>query len=141
MHGKFAKKMDLPDEGDIDVSGPFTPDGDETEVMVHFLIVQGDEEDPKNADQTVTVSGYGVWTGGEEWSGTASPKGRLPSGDEGWLKAGRARGIGLAVAVKREGVTKDPPGFDPPSYQTLTWCADFELVGARKQAGVHRVEG
>jgi len=138
MHGRFDTTIPLPDAGEMEVRGPFTPDGDETEVTVHFLIVQGDEEDPTHADQTVTVSGDGKWTGGQEWTGMTSRKGRLPNGGDGWLKPGLARGIALAVAVKREELTKDePPRFDPPAYQTLTWCSDFWLV---KQAGEHHVE-
>ena len=141
MHGKFAKTMTLPEQGDIDVSGPFTADGDETEVTVHFLIVQGDEEDPTKAGQTVTVSGAGTWNGGNDWTGTAPRKGTLPDGSEGSLQPGLARGIGFAVAVKRAGLTDDnPPRFDPPAYQSLTWCADFWLVGARKRAGELRLE-
>jgi hypothetical protein len=134
MHGRFNKRMTLPATGDIDVRGPFTADGDETAAVVHFLIVQGGEDRDTPADQTVTVIGQGAWKTGEaEWSGSVSPKGRLPSGDDGWLQPGLARGIGLAVAVKPEGLTDDnPPRFDAPSYQTLTWCADFQLTGAPK---------
>jgi hypothetical protein len=135
MHGKFDKQLTLPDEGEMEVRGPFTPDEDETAAIVHFLIIQGGEDRRAPADQTVTVAGQGAWKQGEtEWSGTVSTKGRLPLGGEGWLQPGLARGIGLAVAVKPERLTDDsPPKFDPPSYQTLTWCADFQLVEGREQ--------
>jgi hypothetical protein len=131
MRGKFDKELVLPAEGAMEVRGPFTPDEDETAAVVHFLIIQGGEDRSAPADQTVTVVGHGAWKKGEkEWSGTASTKGRLPLGGEGLLQPGLARGIGLAVAVKPERLTDDsPPKFDPPSYQTLTWCADFQLVG------------
>lgn len=142
MHGKFNKQLQLPADGDIDVRGPFTADGDETAAVIHFLIVQGDEEGHAPADQTVTVIGQGTWRSGQtEWSGMVSPRGRLPSGDEGWLRPGLARGIGLAIAVKPESVTDDdPPKFDAPSFQTLTWCADFQLVGAPGTAAYQQAE-
>ena len=138
MLGKFNKRITLPSKGgDIDVRGPFTADGDETAAVIHFLIVQGGEDHDSPADQTVTVIGQGLWQKGDsEWSATVSPQGRLPSGGDGWLHGGLARGIALAVAVKPEGLTDDrPPRFDAPSYQTLTWCADFQLVeGAQEVA-------
>ena len=136
MHGKFNKQLTLPASGDIDVRGPFTPDYDEKEAIVHFLLIQGGEDHKSPADQTVTVIGQGRWTEGEaEWSGMVSPKGRLPSGAEGWLHPGLARGIGLAIAVKPETLTDDsPPKFDPPSFQALTWCADFHFVDGSKTA-------
>jgi hypothetical protein len=138
MTGRFNKRITLPPKGgDIDVRGPFTGDGDETAAVIHFLIVQGGEEHNSPADQTVTVIGQGSWENGDsEWSGTVSPQGRLPSGGNGWLHPGLARGIALAVAIKPESLTDDdPPKFDAPSYQTLTWCADFQLVeGAQEVA-------
>jgi hypothetical protein len=138
MHGRFNKRITLPaNGGDIDVRGPFTGDGDETAAVIHFLIVQGGEDRHTPADQTVTVIGQGSWVKGDaEWSAIVSPKGRLPSGDDGWLQTGLARGIALAIAVKPESLTDDdPPKFDAPSYQTLTWCADFQLVdGAQEVA-------
>jgi hypothetical protein len=130
MTGKFDKQLTLPMTGDIDVKGPFTGDGDETKAVVHFLIVQSGEGDDPPAGQTVTVIGRGTWNAGDKkWSGTVSPTGTLPSGDEGRLHPGRARGIGLAIAVKPGGLTSDtPPKFDAPSFQALTWCADFKFV-------------
>jgi hypothetical protein len=139
MHGKFDKKLTLPadPDGQIEVKGPFEGDGDERDdAVIHFLIVQGGEDRQAPADQTVTVIGLGSWKKGQkEWSGTAPRKGRLPSGGDGWLQTGLARGIGLAIGLKPESLTKDdPPKFDPPSYQTLTWCADFQLVDGSRTA-------
>lgn len=133
MQGKFDKQLILPDAGEIEVRGPFEADADEPSATIHFLIVQeGEEVEDRHApaDQTVTAVGQGTWSRGDkEWTGMVSPKGRLPNGEDGWLHLGLARGIGLAVAVKNESLTKDnPPKFDPPSYETLTWCADFHLV-------------
>jgi hypothetical protein len=128
LTGKFDKKLFLPEAGDMTVRGTLTGDDDEDAATVHFLIVQGE------GDDTVLAIGEGKWErgGGPEpnpkWSATLSvDAGRHPDGKPGSFRTGEvARGIGLAIAVKPGSVENGK--FDPPSFQTLTWCADFKFT-------------
>jgi hypothetical protein len=128
LTGKFDKELVLPKDGDMTVSGPLIGDGDEDAAIVHFLIVQGEGND------TVLAIGEGRWErgGGPEpnpkWSATLPlDKAHHPDGDPGSFRTGKvARGIGLAIAVKSGSVVNGE--FDPPSFQALTWCADFKFV-------------
>lgn len=132
MHGKFDPRLPWPGSGDVEVRGPFEADGDETAAVIHFVIVQPGEGSNAPADQTVTAIGQGTWSAPDtEWSGMVHRTGRLPLGGTAPLHPGPARGIGLAIAVKPEKLTDDrPPRYDAPSFQALTWCADFEFVAS-----------
>jgi hypothetical protein len=128
LTGKFDKELVLPEAGDMTVSGPLIGDGDEDAATVHFLIVQGE------GDDTVLAIGQGKWERGggtkpnPKWSATLPvDAGRHPDGKPGGFRTGKvARGIGLAIAVKPGSVENGE--FDPPSFQALTWCADFKFV-------------
>jgi hypothetical protein len=129
-HGKFTKAY-LPATGDVIVTGPFDPDDEKVNLAkIIFLVVQVQDRD------TVVVRGEGVWKrdpgGGEtEWFGTVPRHGDLdlgPSNKELREEGGRmTRGIALSVVVQPSRVLQS--GFDPPSIEALTWCADLQIVG------------
>jgi hypothetical protein len=128
--GRFDWELPLPAklEDPVPIKGPFDPQDEDPRVdaaWVLFLIVQGEDED---AD-AVIVSGEGKWRrGGEEWRGKAPRKGRRVGGGMGTLQKGPARGIALSVLIKPEKVLDSPPRVEPPSIETLTWCANFKFV-------------
>jgi len=140
--GKFDPKIPLPDHGDVEIKGPFDPqDHRVNTATVVFLIVQGKErkdaeataeaEDAEDANPVI-IEGVGTWERGRDddlWTGTVSRYGRRAKGGEGELHIGLARGIAHSVVSKP---SDDPTGggkkFDPPSIESLTWCADFHFV-------------
>jgi hypothetical protein len=134
MQGQFKHELTLPAGGGvINVIGPFKVDNEEgidkdiKRAVVHFLIVQGEGSD------TVIGEGQGEWKrGDDDWTGDLRPQDcKHPNGTPGQFSTevdhGIARGIGLAVAIKAGRVREDGE-FDPPSFQTLTWCANFKFV-------------
>jgi len=129
-HGKITAG-NLPAAGNLTVTGPFRPDDPAVNfAKIIFVVVQGMAGAP--AGNTVVVRGEGAWkrpnSGTADWSGTASRKGDPalgPSTKD--LQVGPARGIALSVAVQPGKVL--PSGdFDPPSIETLTWCANFNIA-------------
>ena len=138
-HGKVTKGY-MPDTGEVTVTGTFDPDDPEVDfARIIFLAVQGEGRD------AAVARGEGSWIRDEavEWSGTMERHGDLrlgPSNREFSLRK-RTRGIAISVVVKPgrllERVDEFPPDtesqegdvvFDPPSIETLTWCADFAIV-------------
>jgi hypothetical protein len=137
-HGKFTKAY-LPAAGDVTVIGPFNPDDDEVDfAKLVFLVVQGRAED------TVVVRGEGTWHRDPsrpprertEWRGTCKRFGdpRLgPSDKELQEEPGRrTRGIAVSIVVQLGRV--EDGEFDPPSIESLNWCADLEIVGGNPPA-------
>lgn len=133
MHGAFVSEITLPaNGGSIDVRGPLKVDGDPeidggiTGAVVHFLIIQG------RGNDTVTATGQGHWERpATEWTAALpASAGLLPNNDPGTFSTtvddGRARGIGLAIAIKPGKVIDGE--FVPPAFEALTWCADFKFV-------------
>jgi len=133
MHGQFDDELTLPTNGGmIEVRGPLRVDADPDidgridGAVVHFLIVQGE------GDATVTAIGQGHWKRPDaEWTAELpSDAGKLPDESPGTFSTtvdnGRARGIGLAIAIKPGKV--DRGSFVPPAFEALTWCADFRFV-------------
>ena len=125
-HGRFDRKLPLPSSGRIPIKGPFNPqDGKVDSAKVLFLIVQGE------GDDAVIVDGEGTWNreNGTEWSGTTARRGRHAGGKgTGQLHHGLARGIALSVVIKPGKTFDRGRKFDPPTIESLTWCADFEFV-------------
>jgi hypothetical protein len=124
--GRFDWKLPLPAElqDPVPIMGPFKPQDSKVDAArVLFLIVQGEGED------AVIVDGEGTWRrGGNKWLGTAPRKGRRVGGGMGTLQQGPARGIALSVVIKPEEVLDNPRRVEPPSIETLTWCANFKFV-------------
>jgi hypothetical protein len=130
-HGKITAG-NLPNTGDLTVTGPFRPDDAAVNFAnIIFVVVQG--MPGASAKDTVVVRGEGAWNrpvggGTADWSGTAPRNGDPalgPSTND--LQVGPARGIALSVAVQPGSVL--PNGdFDPPSIETLTWCANFDIA-------------
>jgi hypothetical protein len=124
--GKFDRELPLPRQGRIPVKGPFNPQDRRVDsARVLFLIVQGEGED------TVIVNGEGTWNraNGSEWSGTAPRRGPHAGGHgTGPLRLGLARGIAVSMVIKPGKVFDRGRKFDPPTIETLTWCADFKFV-------------
>jgi hypothetical protein len=131
--GQFDDTLILPANGGvIDVKGPLKVDdnpeidGDITGAVIHFLIIQGE------GNNTVTAIGQGHWSRPDDkWTAQLpADAGEHPDKSPGMFSTdvqdGRARGIGLAIAIKA-GKVKDG-AFIPPSFQALTWCADFKFV-------------
>jgi len=124
--GRFDRKLPLPRSGRIPVKGPFNPQDNKVEsAKVLFLIVQGEGED------AVIVDGEGTWerAKGDEWSGMIDRSGKHVGGKgTGRLHKGLARGIALSVVIKPGKTFDRGRRFDPPTIESLTWCADFEFV-------------
>jgi len=124
--GRFDRKLPLPRSGRIRVKGPFNPQDNKVEsAKVLFLIVQGEGED------AVIVDGEGTWerAKGDEWSATIDRRGKHVGGKgTGQLHRGLARGIALSVVIKPGKTFDRGHKFDPPTIESLTWCADFEFV-------------
>jgi hypothetical protein len=124
--GKFDRELPLPRQGRIPVKGPFNPqDRSVDSARVLFLIVQGD------GANAVIVNGEGTWNraNGTEWSGTAPRSGPHAGGHgRGSLQLGLARGIAVSTVIKPGKVFDRGRKFDPPSIESLTWCADFKFV-------------
>ena len=124
--GRFDRELPLPRQGRVPVKGPFKPqDRAVNTARVLFLIVQGEGED------AVIVDGEGSWNraNGTAWNGTVDRRGKRVGGEgTGTLKLGLARGIALSVVVKPGSVFDRGRKFDPPTIETLTWCADFKFV-------------
>ncbi len=124
--GRFDRRLPLPRQGRIPIKGPFNPQDRAVDAArVQFLIVQGEDEN------AVIVNGEGSWhrARGNDWRGTAPRSGPRVSGHgTGTLRPGLARGIALAVVIKPGKVFDRGRRFDPPSIETLTWCADFYFV-------------
>jgi hypothetical protein len=124
--GRFDRRLPLPTRGPIPIKGPFNPQDrlvDAAKVL--FLIVQGEDQN------AVIVNGEGTWhrARGKDWSGTAPRRGpRVGGHGTGTLRQGLARGIALAVVIKPGKVFDGGHKFEPPSIETLTWCADFHFV-------------
>jgi hypothetical protein len=125
-HGRFDRRLPLPSSGRITVKGPFNPqDSKVGSAKVLFLIVQGE------GDDAVIVDGEGTWNraNGNEWSGTTDRRGKHAGGKgTGRLQPGLARGIALSVVFKPGKTFDRGRKFDPPTIETLTWCADFQFV-------------
>jgi hypothetical protein len=125
-HGRFDRKLPLPKSGRITIKGPFNPqDAKVDSAKVLFLIVQGE------GDDAVIVDGEGMWNraNGNEWSGTTARRGKHAGGKgTGPLHRGLARGIALSVVIKPGKTFDGGRKFDPPTIESLTWCADFEFV-------------
>ena len=148
-HAKFTTGY-LPAVGDVTVTGPFDPDDVGVNfARIIFLVVQVRAHG--TAQDIVVVRGEGKWKrdpSGQktEWRGTCPRRGDLalgPSDKELQEEPGRlTRGIALSVVVQPghllqngQVLKRDPepkPGaaitFDPPSIETLNWCADLEIV-------------
>lgn len=124
--GRFDRELPLPRQGRVPVKGPFkAQDRAVNTARVLFLIVQGEGED------AVIVDGEGSWNraNGTDWKGTVDRRGKRVGGEgTGTLKLGLARGIALSVVVKPGSVFDRGRKFDPPTIETLTWCADFKFV-------------
>lgn len=124
--GRFDWELPLPAElqDPVPIMGPFKPqDSKVNAARVLFLVVQGEGED------AVIVDGEGTWRrGGNKWRGTAPREGRRVGGGMGTLQQGPARGIALSVVIKPEEVLDNPRRVEPPSIETLTWCANFKFV-------------
>lgn len=124
--GRFDREMPLPRQGPVPVKGPFKPqDRAVNAAKVLFLIVQGEGED------AVIVDGEGSWNraNGTDWNGTVDRRGKRVGGHgTGTLKLGLARGIALSVVIKPGSVFDRGRKFDPPTIESLTWCADFKFV-------------
>jgi len=138
-HGKVTKGY-MPDTGEVTVTGTFDPDDPEVDfARIIFLVVQGEGRD------ATVARGEGSWIRGKavEWTGTMERHGDLglgPSNRE-FSLGERSRGIAISVVVKPGRLleradefpadTESQEGdvlFDPPSIETLTWCADFAIV-------------
>ena len=124
--GRFDRELPLPRQGRVPVKGPFKPqDRAVNTARVLFMIVQGEGE------EAVIVEGEGSWNraNGTDWNGTVDRRGKRVGGEgTGTLKLGLARGIALSVVVKPGSVFDRGRKFDPPTIETLTWCADFKFV-------------
>jgi hypothetical protein len=108
-------------DGDLEVSGPFDPEGAELvgDVTIRFLLIQKAEADD---DPPLIVDGVTSWTPGQgDWEQRISAD-RVPPGFRGG--GTKVRGIGVAVLVRRI----DPD--DPPAVDTLTWCVTKEVQGS-----------
>jgi hypothetical protein len=125
-HGRFDRRLPLPSSGRITVKGPFNPQDNKVDsAKVLFLIVQGE------GDDAVIVDGEDTWNraNGNEWSGTTDRRGKHAGGKgTGRLQPGLARGIALSVVFKPAKTFDRGRKFDPPTIESLTWCADFEFV-------------
>jgi hypothetical protein len=125
-HGRFDRRLPLSTSGRITVKGPFNPQDSKVDsAKVLFLVVQGE------GDDAVIVSGEGTWNraNGNEWSGTIDRRGKhAGGGGTGRLRPGLARGIALSVVIKPAKTFGGGRKFDPPTIESLTWCADFEFV-------------
>ena len=125
-HGRFDRKLPLPSSGRVTVKGPFNPQDSKVDsAKVLFLIVQGE------GDDAVIVNGEGTWdrANGNEWSGTTDRRGKHAGGKGmGQLHPGLARGIALSVVIKPGKTFDRGRKFDPPTIESLTWCADFQIV-------------
>jgi hypothetical protein len=124
--GRFDRKLPLPRQGRVPVKGPFKPqDPAVNAAKVMFLIVQGEGKD------AVIVEGEGSWNraDGTDWNGIVDRRGKRVGGQGlGTLKLGLARGIALSVVIKPGSVFDRGRKFDPPTIESLTWCADFQFV-------------
>jgi hypothetical protein len=128
VKGQFNSPVTLPSNPNdpVPVSGPLrqvNPEADEATIVC--VLVQGDLDD-KN-ENPVWVEGRGTWKKGDNnWTGTVGREGRVIGGGRRTLGPGRARGIAVAVAAAEE----EPEGNKvvPPSFDTLTWCVNIELV-------------
>lgn len=136
MKGKFAPELVLLRNGNVRVAGPFDPGDDKIDTAsVLFLIVQGE-----GGPATVIVQGEARWKRDpnkgkdqQRWEAEVSATGKRAGGGEGHLQVDpqhpRVRGIAYAVAVQPVTPSKlDPGKFDPPAFESLTWCADSKLV-------------
>jgi hypothetical protein len=140
VKGKFDPEVVLLKNGKVRVAGPFDP-GDDEEIdtaSVLFLIVQGE-----GGPDTVIVQGEASWKRDpskgkdQRWETEVSAKGKRAGGGDGELQVDpqhpRVRGIAFAVAVQPVTPSKlDPDKFDPPAFESLTWCADSDLVAEKK---------
>jgi hypothetical protein len=137
--GQFDDELTLPaDGGIIEVRGPFRVDDDPgidhdiTGAVIHFLLIQGE------GNGTVTAIGQGHWERpAAEWTAqlpadAGSHPDQTPGKFSTEVQNGRARGIGLAIAIKAGAVRNG--SFIPPSFQALTWCADFKFVREKAAA-------
>jgi hypothetical protein len=113
--GRFSDPV-LLSTGELRVTGNFSTDGVVIPpVPIRFLII------PKtNGASGDGAQGVATWTSGETFTHVV-PARDVPA--EITLGA-NARGIGLAVMVKRADKADDPPTFD-----TFTWCVDVTIVG------------
>ncbi len=124
--GRFDRRLPLPRQGRIPIKGPFNPQDRAVDAArVQFLIVQGEDEN------AVIVNGEGSWhrARGNDWRGTAPRSGPRVSGHgTGTLRPG-ARPRHRAGSRDQAGKVFDRGRrFDPPSIESLTWCADFHFV-------------
>jgi hypothetical protein len=136
---QFDAKLYIDKDGDLMVAGPFDPEGGRIlgTAKIHFLIIQdreglrsgrearrgarearGSARDAPRDD--VVIENEAAWT---------PPRRRwhkkIPADDLRGLQPGDARGIGIAVVIKK--------GSDgnPPIFETITWCADTKIVKRR----------
>jgi hypothetical protein len=134
VKGKFDPELVLKN-GKVRVSGPFTPGDSKIDAAsVLFLIVQGD-----GGPDTVIVRGEASWKRDtrkgrdQQWVTEVSARGKTAGGGNGRLRVdrddGRVRGIAFAVAVQPVTRSKlNRSKFDPPAFESITWCADSALV-------------
>jgi hypothetical protein len=125
--GRFDQELPLPKQGDITIKGPFDPkDPGVKRATLVFVIVQGE------GANEVIVEGVGTWQRGRDdnkWSGKAARNGRHPGGNgSGSLGTGPARGIATSVVIQPEKRIGRGAAFEPPTIETLTWCANFKFV-------------
>lgn len=119
--GRFDAKIPLPASGDITVKGPFDAQDDTVAAArLTFLIVQD------SGAQTIIVQGEGEWKkGNKRWKGTVRRRGHHPQGGTAAFHDGLARGIAIATLVKPGTLRRGT--FEPPTIETVTWCADFRF--------------
>ena len=124
--GRFDRRLPLPRQGRIPIKGPFNPQDRAVDAArVQFLIVQGEDEN------AVIVNGEGSWhrARGNDWRGQPLEAGlAFRATERERFGRGLARGIALAVVIKPGKVFDRGRRFDPPSIESLTWCADFHFV-------------
>jgi len=128
-HSAFDNPIFDESRRQLDVRGPFVPDGDVLgDVTVRFLLIQ---DPPKgSAEGPLTLHRVGTCSaGGSVWSGTVA----LSEDEASGLRPDTIRGIATAVIVRPAVVQQPPPdpappSPDPPFMDTFTWCVSRTVV-------------